>query len=134
MSGTLSVKQAIELSETWHQLGQTVFATANGREFLVEGPDERQDREEDSDEAVLRVFLDPEDAWLYCEEQQEYAEKPEQMRVRGFSLAELFALRSAVENNAIADFGATVRADVCTLRNGEPVVIDTLWSSSITPN
>lgn len=130
MSRALSVKQAIELSETWHRLGQTVFATAYGREFLVEGPGERQDREDDSDGAVLRIFLDPEDAWLYCEEQQQYVEKPDAMRVRGFSLAELFALRSAVENNAVADFGATVRADVCVFRAGEPVLVDTLWSST----
>ncbi len=135
MSGALSVKQAIELSEAWHHLeSHTVFLAVVDREFFVEGPEERQDREEDVEDAVLRIFLDAEDAWLYCEEQQEYSQESIRMRVRGFTMRELFNLRSAIENNVIADFGATVRADVCTLRDGEPVVVDTLWSSSIHPN
>ncbi len=136
MSRALSVKQAIALSDAWHRLDRScVFLVAKGREFLVEPPNERQDRDEDDIEAVLRVFLDAEDAWMYCEQQQEnYKDEADVMRVRGFSMEELFKLRPAIQKNAAADFSETVRADVCELINGEPIVRDTLWSSEIPIN
>ncbi len=155
MSTALSVKQAIVLSELWHELGKgIVYLVTNGQEFLVEGPDERQDRldEEESpvevtssgdspffepveDEAVLRVFTDHEDAWLYCEMQQEnYDTDNTTMRVLTFKLDDLFTLRKAIDNNSQSDFDVNARADVCTLREGEPVVLDTLWTSSAQAN
>lgn len=137
MSRALSTKQAIALSDCWHALGHgLVFVVAAGREFLVEPPEERQDREED-DEAVLRVFTDREDAWLYCEQQEDfktYDDEPTAMRVLGLSMEDLFKLKSPIIRNGTIDFGVSVRADVCALTAGEPVVIDTLWSSTINPN
>lgn len=131
MSAALSMKQAIELSEAWqHVEKHTFFAVTNGGEFLVEAPYERQDRDEDSEEAVLRLFTDHEDAWLYCEEQQEnYAADDDVMHVKGITLAELFKYKGPILNNGLADFGTEVRADLCVLRNGEPIVVDTLWTS-----
>lgn len=129
MSNALSMKQAIALSEAWHALQhQTLFAVASGGEFLVEAPDERQDRDDSDDFPVLRIWPDHEDAWLYCEDQQEFRDMgPNTLRVRGFSLDELYKFKGPINNNGIAEFGVGVRVDVCTLRNGEPVVLDTLW-------
>ena len=131
MSAALSMKQAIALSEAWHALEHNaVFVVTHGREFLVEAPEERQDRDYDSDEAVLRIWTEHEYAWLYCEEQQEnYDCGPRSMHVLSTTLAELFNLKRPILNNGLAEFGVHVRADVCTLRNGEPVVLDTLWTS-----
>lgn len=135
MSRALTHKQAIELSEVWHQLARgDVFLVTNGREFLVEGPDERQDRG-DGEEAVLRIWTHHEDAWVYCESQQEYYDvDSDVMHVIGFTVPDIFDLKRAIEVNAAKDFGAPVRADVCVLKDGEPVVLDTLWSAFINPN
>lgn len=130
----LSVKQAIELSEVWKSLEKsTVFVAHNGREFLVEGPEDRQDRwpETEDDQGVLRIWVDSEDAWMYAEEQEENYEQ--RIRVMQVDVERLFKLKHLVINNGFADFGVHVRADVCVLRNGEPIVVDTLWSANILP-
>ena len=129
MDSALSMKQAIALSEAWHALSHnTIFVVTHGREFLVEAPEERQDRDDSDDLPVLRLWTEHEDAWLYCEEQQEnYGCESHEMHVMGVNLAELYKLKGAINNNGIAEFGVGVRVDVCTLRNGEPVVLDTLW-------
>lgn len=110
-----------------------VFLVTNGAEYLVETPDQRQDRgQDDSDEAVLRVFCDYEDAILYCEQQRENcAASDQEMLVARSNVKELFGLMEVIEANAAIDFQATVSVDLCCFHDGEPVVIDTLHSSLI---
>lgn len=131
MNTALSWKQAIATSEAWSHIEKhTFFAVTNGGEFLVEAPYERQDRDQESEEAVLRVFTDHEDAWLYCEDQQEnYAADDDVMHVKGITLAELYKFKEPILKNGLVDFGVAVRVDACTLREGEPIVLDTLWTS-----
>lgn len=148
----LSIKQALELSTCWDFLSKPIYIVTNGREFLVEPPEERQDRDGEEwevvesadsalvllpvdEEAVLRIWFDHEDAWLYCEQQQEnYDVDNTTMRVLTVSMERLFELKKAIINNSLHDFDVPVRADVCTIRDGEPRVIDTLWSSTINAN
>ena len=136
MRTALSMKQALALADCWEDVTtKAIFLVTNGREFLVESPEARQDREDDFDEAILRIWTEEDDAELYLELAHEvYGIDDVEMDVMKTTLGDLFKLKKPIVNNGIYDFNATVRADVCVLRNGEPIVLDTLWTSEVNPN
>jgi hypothetical protein len=105
---------------------ETLFLVTHGREYLVEGPYERQDRGQ-HDQAVLRVFTDFEDAWLYWEQQkQNYQATDQEMCVARTTLRHLWNLIPLIRQNAVAEFDCDVTIDLCRVIDGEPVSVDTL--------
>ncbi len=133
----LSQRQRVYLQGTWSQLAHgLIYIVVDGDRYCIEKPaDPEYEGDPDPTETVIKVWTDQQEAWHYCVEQQILTNPDEQtMRVEPISLEQLFGLRATFDRDSVQAFGIPTRAEVCQLREGETVVLDTLWMSPAADN
>ncbi len=140
----------------WHAVAQehVVFALSVGPKLLIEGPEERTDVDGVYDmylrkafegkkterplpprEAVLRLFTEYEDLYLYADLMTSIYGENVTIETMVIPVSALFELKDEIAAEAKQD-EADIRFDLCVMRMEDqwPIAVDTLWASNITIN
>lgn len=129
-----------EVQVAWGNLaaGVKVYVARREGEFLCEGPCNRLDLHhgeplEEDTESVVRIWTTREQCERYCAIQKELIDvNPTNpgIRVDECLLADVWKHLNHIVGNSLADFQVTPRIELCRFSwEGEPVVIDTLFSA-----